>query len=163
MLDNNSASTIRKTIQHFFHQVFVRIGELANGIPEANERANVACKSLELLRWEKNIQNFVPQISGQTEIPQSQHVEQDWQIQVQTQIDRVRGLICNVNNRAEQAYLRRLLLEAVLQIDKYRQFTELVVDSLLAEIDDEEERQNAIYLCILSISSEIQNNNDLNS
>ena len=124
-----------------FRPVFQRLFERANAIVSqavnANERANAAVKSLEILRLERPLYP-----------PSNDATLADWRSRVATSLNAVCETIATVESRTERAYLRRLALDAALSLNASDEtfFVESTADALLAEIDDAEERQNALVV-----------------
>lgn len=122
-----------------FRSVFQRLFERATAIVSqavnANERANAAVKALKILRLESS---FFPSSNDATLA--------DRRLRVVASLDAVCETIAAVESRTERAYLRRLALDAALALNASDEtfFVESTADALLAEIDDAEERQNAL-------------------
>lgn len=125
-----------------FRAVFQRLFEQANEIvsqaPNANERANAAVKALKFIHLESLLYPASSELADAFLV--------DWRRRAENAIETARQAIATVESRTERAYLRRLALDAALLLNASDQtfFVEKTADSLLAEIDDEEERQNAL-------------------
>lgn len=119
-----------------FQRLFDRASELVSQADNANERANAVIKSLEILRLERLVYTSS---SGENFLA-------DWRSRVATSLETVRETIATVESRTERAYLRRLALDAALALNACDEifFVEPTADALLAEIDNAEERQNAL-------------------
>lgn len=128
------AATAASAFRRLAKRAATRIDEIA----DANERANAAIKTLSLFYSERAALTV-----------ENQNVDADWRPRFDAFVERVRGLIADVENRAERAYLRRIFLEAALKFAKFESETakiDKIADKTLAEIDDEEERQNALFV-----------------
>ncbi len=121
-----------------FERLFERANEIVSQAPNANERANAAVKSLKFLHLESLLYPASPELA---DAPLA-----DWRRRAEDAIETVRKAIATIESRTERAYLRRLALDAALLLNACDQtfFVEPTADALLAEIDDEEERQNAL-------------------
>ena len=121
-----------------FERLFERANEFVSQAPNANERANAAVKSLKFLHLESLLYPTSPELADA--------LLADWRRRAENAIETVRKAIATVESRTERAYLRRLALDAALLLNACDQmfFVEPTADALLAEIDDEEERQNAL-------------------
>lgn len=119
--------------QPVFQRLFEQANEIVSQAPNANERANAAVKALKFLHLEGLL------------FPSSLDLA-DWRRRAEGAIETVRQAIATVEFRTERAYLRRLALDAALLLNACDQtfFVEPTANALLAEIDDEEERQNAL-------------------
>lgn len=125
-----------------FRPVFQRLFEQANEIvsqaPNANERANAAVKSLKFIHLESFLYSTSSKFDDALLV--------DWRRRAESALETVRKTIATVESRTERAYLRRLALDAALLLNACDRtfFVERTADALLEEIDDEEERQNAL-------------------
>ena len=121
-----------------FERLFERANEIVSQAPNANERANAAVKSLKFLHLESLLYPTSPELADA--------LLADWRRRAENAIETVRKAIATVESRTERAYLRRLALDAALLLNACDQtfFVESTADALLAEIDDKEERQNAL-------------------
>ncbi len=120
-----------------FQRLFKRAQAFAAGVSNANERANAHVKSLEILCLERSL---YPTESLDDSI------FADWRRRVETTLDAAKEAISAVESRGERSYLRRLALDAALALNAFDAmfFIEATADAFLAEIDDAEERQNAL-------------------
>ena len=120
-----------------FQRLFERANEIFSQAVNANERANAAVKSLAILRLERSLYTS----SNDATLA-------DWRFRVATSLNAVCETIATVESRTERAYLRRLALDAALSLNASDEtfFVESAADALLAEIDDAEERQNALVV-----------------
>jgi len=121
-----------------FERLFERANEIVSQAPNANERANAAVKSLKFLHLESLLYPTSTELADP--------LLADWRQRAESAIETVRKAIATVESRTERAYLRRLALDAALLLNTCDQtfFVESTADALLAEIDDKEERQNAL-------------------
>ncbi|MBQ9798973.1 MAG: hypothetical protein IJO40_03445 [Thermoguttaceae bacterium] len=133
-----AADSLEST-RRLFQNLFERLVRFTDDAPNANERANAAVKSLEVLRLESQ---FFPRRSLDLSAPSVD----DWRRRVETALAAVVRDVATVESKSERAYLRRLALDAALSLNACDEtfFTEPFADALLAEIDDAEERQNAL-------------------
>lgn len=125
--------------RRLFQRLFERLAAFIADVPNANERANAAVKSLEILRLESRF-------FAASALDLSEPSADDWRRRVEAALEAVKRAISTVESRSERAYLRRLALDAVLALNDCSAtfFVEQFADELLAEIDDAEERQNAL-------------------
>lgn len=125
------------TQRRVFQRLFERAQAFAADVPNANERANAVVKTLEILRLERSVYS--------TEEPDAAFLD-DWRRRAETTLDDARRAISTVESRGERSYLRRLALDAALALNAFDAtfFNENAAVGLLAEIDDAEERQNAL-------------------
>ncbi|MBQ7813468.1 MAG: hypothetical protein IJ387_03110, partial [Thermoguttaceae bacterium] len=132
------AASLEST-RSLFRRLFERLASFVADVPNANERANAAVKSLEILRLESL---FFP--TSALDLSEASVV--DWRRRVERALEAVGRDLSSVESRSERAYLRRLALDAALTLNACDKtfFVERFADALLAEIDDAEERQNAL-------------------
>ncbi|MBR4977076.1 MAG: hypothetical protein IKY61_08465, partial [Thermoguttaceae bacterium] len=126
-----------------FQRLFERASEIASRALNANERANADVKALEILRLERLLS---PPSFERDAASSNDATLADWRLRVANALEAVRQSIAKVESRTERAYLSRLALDAALVLNAFDAtfFTESTADALLAEIDDAEERQNAL-------------------
>lgn len=132
-------AALLEATRRLFQRLFERLASLLADVPNANERANASVKALEILRLERR---FFP--TSPLDLAASD--ADDWRRRVETALEALSREISTVESRSERAYLRRLALDAALALNACDEtfFTERFADALLAEIDDAEERQNAL-------------------
>ena len=132
------AASLEST-RSLFQRLFERLASFIADVPNANERANAAVKSLEILQLERRF--FPAATLGFSEPPVD-----DWRRRVEQALEAVERDVLTVESRSERAYLRRLALDAALALNACDAtfFVERFADAFLAEIDDAEERQNAL-------------------
>ncbi|MBQ2790861.1 MAG: hypothetical protein IJE97_14590 [Thermoguttaceae bacterium] len=132
------AASLEST-RSFFRRLFERLASFVADVPNANERANAVVKSLEVLHLESL---FFPK----SPLDFSEPSVDDWRRRVELALEAVERDLSSVESRSERAYLRRLALDAALALNACDKtfFVEQFADALLAEIDDAEERQNAL-------------------
>ena len=131
---DNFLAPFRPVFQRFFE----RAKDIVSQAPNANERANAAVKALKFIHLES--------LLYPTSTDLDDALLADWRQRAESAIETARKAIATVESRTERAYLRRLALDAALLLNACDQtfFVEQTADALLAEIDDEEERQNAL-------------------
>lgn len=131
---NDSLAPFRPVFQRFFE----RANEIVSQAPNANERANASVKALKFIHLESILYATSPELADA--------LLADWRRRAESAIMTARQAIATVESRTERAYLRRLALDAALLLNACDRtfFVEQTADALLAEIDDEEERQNAL-------------------
>ncbi|MBP3530842.1 MAG: hypothetical protein J6K25_06635 [Thermoguttaceae bacterium] len=127
-----NANDLYASVRPVFQRVFERANAFAAQGLNANERANAFVKSLEILNLERRFFN--------------DPTSDDWRRRVETTLDALDREISAVESRSERAYLRRLALDAALALNVNDAifFVEPFADAALAEIDESEERQNAL-------------------
>ncbi len=132
------AASLEST-RRLFQRLFERLASFIADVPNANERANAAVKSLEVLQLERRFFSTSP-------LDLSEPSVDDWRRRVELALEAVERDVLTVESRSERAYLRRLALDAALALNAFDAtfFVERFADALLAEIDDAEERQNAL-------------------
>lgn len=128
-----------ESTRRLFQNLFERLVHFVADVPNANERANAAVKSLEILRLES-------QFFSERSLDLSAPSVDDWRRRVETALAAIVRDVATVESKSERAYLRRLALDAALSLNACDKtfFNEPYADALLAEIDDAEERQNAL-------------------
>lgn len=133
-LPDDSLAPFRPVFQRFFE----RANEIVSQAPNANERANAAVKALKFIHLESLLYPTSPELADA--------LLADWRRRAENAIETARQAIATVESRTERAYLRRLALDAALLLNACDRtfFVEQTADALLAEIDDAEERQNAL-------------------
>ena len=119
-------------VRPVFSLVFERANAFASQGANANERANAYVKSLEILNLERCFLH--------------KSTPDDWRRRVETTLETIVREISTVESRPERSYLRRLALDAALNLNANDAtfFVAPFVDALLGEIDESEERQNAL-------------------
>lgn len=121
-------ASVRPVLQSIFEQALAFASQGSN----VNERANALIKSLEILNLERRFTN--------------DSTYESWRLRVATTLESLNSEISSVESRSERSYLRRLTLDAALALNAGDAtfFAAPFVDALLAEIDESEERQNAL-------------------
>ncbi|MBR4834118.1 MAG: hypothetical protein IKU86_07290 [Thermoguttaceae bacterium] len=125
------------TKRRVFQRLFERAQAFAAAVSNANEQANALVKSLEILRLEREL--YATKTLDAPSLA-------DWRLCVKTTLDAAKEAISAVESRGERSYLRRIALDAALALNAFDAtfFNEKAADDFLAEIDDAEERQNAL-------------------
>lgn len=133
-LPDDSLAPFRPVFQRFFE----RANEIVSQAPNANERANAVIKALKFIHLESLLYPTSPELAAP--------LLADWRRRAESAIETARQAIATVESRTERAYLRRLALDAALLLNASVRtfFVEQTADALLAEIDNAEERQNAL-------------------
>jgi len=133
-LPDDSFAPFRPVFQRFFE----RANEIVSQAPNANERANAVIKALKFIHLESLLYPTSPELAAP--------LLADWRRRAESAIETARQAIATVESRTERAYLRRLALDAALLLNASDRtfFVEQTADALLAEIDNAEERQNAL-------------------
>lgn len=119
-------------VRPVFRFILERANACVSQGANANERANACVKSLEILNLERRFC--------------AESTLDDWRRRVETTLESLEREISTVESRSERSYLRRLTLDAALTLNANDAtfFVAPFADALFAEIDDAEERQNAL-------------------
>ena len=145
-----SAAVSLEPPRRLLQRLFERLVPFIADVPNANERANASVKSLEILRLESR---FLPTATFDLSEPSVAA----WRRRVETALDAVCRDLSAVESRSERAYLRRLALVAALDLNACAEplFVKRFADALLAEIDDSDERQNALVAYATRLAARI--------
>lgn len=128
----NNVDDFYAAVRPVFRFILERANACVSQGSNANERANACVKSLEILNLERRFCD--------------NSTLDDWRRRVETTLESLNREISTVESRPERSYLRRLTLDAALALNANDAtfFVAPFADALLAEIDDSEERQNAL-------------------
>ncbi|MBR4976315.1 MAG: hypothetical protein IKY61_04615 [Thermoguttaceae bacterium] len=139
----SNAADFYASVRPVLRSLFEEAHAFATQGLNANERANAYVKSLEIITLERRFFDA--------------STPDDWRRRVETTLASLQREISTVGSRAERAYLRRLALDAALKLNAYDStfFIEPFVDAQLAEIDESEERQNALVVYATRLANRI--------